>query len=163
MLSRLTFVRFTFHWYLHCSNYTSEICMLFRPIRLQIFCILTIKIVTNLFKVWLALDKSIKSSSQIQLKQITREGSIKNTNQQCFQTGKYAVENGIATSVRKYQFNFRRKYEAQLRHSNNNACQEAAKGLTTEKRGHPFLLGKLDGMVQTYIQSASNRGAAVTR
>ena len=41
--------------------------------------ILTTKIITNLFWVQLVSDKSIKSSSQMQLKQITPEESIKNT------------------------------------------------------------------------------------
>ena len=35
--------------------------------------------------------------------------------------------------------------------------------MTAEKKGRPLLLGELDGMVQTYIQSTSNRGAVVTR
>ena len=41
--------------------------------------------------------------------------------------------------------------------------QEAAKVLTPEKRGCPLLSGKLDGIVQTYIQSALKHGAALTR
>ena len=56
-----------------------------------------------------------------------------------------------------------RKYDVQLRHSKNNAGQEAVKEMTAEKRGYPFLLGKLDGMVQTYIRSALNHGAVFTR
>ena len=54
----------------------SEICMVFTN---QSRGILTTKIITNLFWVQLVSDKSIKSSSQMQLKQITPEESIKNT------------------------------------------------------------------------------------
>ena len=35
--------------------------------------------------------------------------------------------------------------------------------LTAEKRGCPLLSGKLDDIVQTYIQSALKHGAALTR
>ena len=77
------------------------------------------------------------------------------------------MENDTAALVRKYQPNFpkinectmrefKRNYEVQLRHSKNNAGQEAGTDLTAE-------LGKLDGMVQTFIRSAFNRGAVVTR
>ena len=71
------------------------------------------------------MDKSIKSSSQMQQKQIIREGKYKK-DQQRFQIGKYAAENGTAVLVRKYWPNFskinestirefKRKYEVQLR------------------------------------------------
>ena len=109
----------------------------------------------------------------MQQKQIIREGKYKK-DQQRFQIGKYAAENGTAVLVRKYRPNFskinestirefKRKYEVQLRHSKNNAGHEAAQGLMAEKSGRPLILGKLDVMVQTYIRSASNRGAVVTR
>ena len=110
----------------------------------------------------------------MRLKQITREESIKKTDQQRFQIRKNAAENGTAASVQKYRPNFpkinertirefKRKYEVQLRHSKNNAGQEVPKGVTAEKRSRPLLLGKFNGMVQTYIRSASNSGAVVTR
>ena len=39
----LAFLSLIFNWYLHCSNKKiSEICTLFQPVKLQIFCILTI-------------------------------------------------------------------------------------------------------------------------
>ena len=131
-----------------------------------------IKIVTYLFSVWLALDKSTR---HMQLKQITREGTIKNTQtKSALQVGKYAAEYDIISSVRKYRPNFpkikestitefKRKYEVQMKHSKNNAGQEAAEGKTAEKSSRSLLSGKLDGMVQTYIRSASNCGAFVPR
>ena len=54
---------------------------------------------------------------------------------------------------------FKTKYKVKLRHSKNKAGQETAKGLTAEKSGRSLLEGKFDGMVQTYIRSASNRRA----
>ena len=58
---------------------------------------------------------------------------------------------------------FKKKHEVELRRSKNSAHQETVKGLTAEKAGCPLVSGKLDGMVQTYIRSASNRGGVVMR
>ena len=104
----------------------------------------------------------------------TRGNYQKYTDQERFQVGKYAAEYDIISSVRKYRPNFpkikestitefKRKYEVQMKHSKNNAGQDAAEGKTAEKSSRSLLSGKLDGMVQTYIRSASNCGAFVPR
>ena len=104
----------------------------------------------------------------------TRRKYKKYTDQQRFQIEKYATENGTAALAQKYgpkfpQINkstikeFKKKHEVALRRSKNSARQETVKGLTAEKGDCPLVPGKVDGMVQTYIRSVSNRGGVVMR
>ena len=74
----------------------------------------------------------------------TRGKYKKHTDQQHFQIGKYRRRMALLHRCKgndltfpkstKVLSEFKKKYKVQLRHSKNNAGQEAAKGLTTEKR-----------------------------
>ena len=99
---------------------------------------------------------------------------IRYTDQQCFQIGKYASENGSTASVRKYPTDFpkinestvrgfKKHYEEEL-HRAKKMGREVSKNLPIEKQGRPLLLGDtLDTLVQKHIRAQSNRGNMVTR
>ena len=101
-----------------------------------------------------------------------RGNSKKYTEEDRYEIGKYASENGSAATVRKFNSDFpklnegtirdfKRKYEEKLKISKKKG--ENISTLVTEKRGRPLLSGKLDKMVQRYIKAALNRGAVILR
>ena len=104
----------------------------------------------------------------------TRGKYKKYSDQQRFQKGKYAVENGTAASVRKQGSNFpkineriirefKRKFEVQTETLIEQCWSRSSYRSDGRKRGIPLLLEKLDGMLQTYIRSVTNRGVVVTK
>ena len=95
----------------------------------------------------------------------------KYTDEDRYEIGKYASENGSAATVRKFKsdfsilnesavLDFKRKYEKKLKISKNKG--EHISTLVTKKRGRLLLLRKLDKIIQKYIKAASKRRAVIS-
>lgn len=94
-------------------------------------------------------------------------------NEDRYQIGRYALENGTAASVRRFKDKFPSLNESTVRSFKVKVEKELSdarkEGRDVSKSinkysappGRPLLLGELDSMVQTYIRAVSTRGAVI--
>ena len=94
------------------------------------------------------------------------------TDEQRYTIGKYAAENGNANTLRKFKTEFPNLNESTVRtfkkryYEELRKCKEKleeSKNITkyARKTGRPYLLGKLDEMVQKHIRSLSKKGSLI--
>lgn len=90
-----------------------------------------------------------------------------------YKIGHFAIENGPAATVRKFNKDFPHLNESTVREFRKKVQQELSKAAEENRApskviakyaaptGRPLLLGELDAMIQTYITSISSRGCVV--
>ena len=90
-----------------------------------------------------------------------------------YKIGHFAIENGPAATVRKFNKDFPHLNESTARVFRKKVQQELSKAAEENRApskviakyavptGRPLLLGELDAMIQTYITSISSRGCVV--
>ena len=107
-------------------------------------------------------EKSVNRSAQYR----------KSTDKQRYTIGKYAAENGNANTLRKFKTEFPNLSESTVRtfkkrcYEEVRECKEKleeSKSITkyARKTRRPYLLGKLDEMIQKHIRSLSKKGSVI--
>ena len=102
-----------------------------------------------------------------------RQRYVKYSPEERYKIGKYASENGSIATVSRFQQRFlnmnesaartfRKRYESDLTDAKRQG-KTPPTSLPVKPQGRPFLLGKIDEMVQHYILAASSRGSVITR